>query len=206
MAQYSMTLKNTTTNPWYFAIYQTFPDTSSIAWQVVPLPKQNPGTPPSSGTVNWTLNYGTFIADFDQVIGGSTGIEYANATLGNVYQVTSEDDIPTINPTSVGSAAEDQIILTNRTSPAIPITMGFTLCEKVLTSEHNVGGNESIIFQKSNTYYVAAHHDIKLRQLINEDASASIPPIAVIYGNGVFEHTVTIYEDPSGNTSLSSTF
>ena len=57
-----------------------------------------------------------------------TAIEYANATLGNVYQVTSEDGIPTINPNPVGSTTQDQIILTNHTSPAIPITMGFTLC------------------------------------------------------------------------------
>ena len=196
-----MTLENTSTNPWYFAIYQTFSDTSSIAWQVIPLPQQNPGNPPSSGTVNWTMSYGTFIAGFDQVIGGSTGVEYANATLGNVYQATSEDGIPTINPNSVGSTTQDQIIFTNRTSPAAPITMGFTLCDNMLTSEDNVGGNESTYFQESDTYYVAAYHDIKLGQLI-EDASASIPPIAVIYGNGVFEHTVTIYEDPSGHMRL----
>ena len=55
MAQYSLTIENVTTNPWHIAIYQTFPDfpgLSSIAWQIAPLPKQNPGTPPPGVVVH----------------------------------------------------------------------------------------------------------------------------------------------------------
>ena len=135
------------------------------------------------------MNYELCIANFIRVIGGYTGIAYAKASLGNKYQVTSEDDIPTINPTSVGSTIEDQIILTNRTSPAVPITMGFTLCGNILTAEDNVGGNAFTIFKKSHTYYVAAYCNIRLGQLAPEDVNASIA-LAKEFTQEVMSHAI----------------
>ena len=100
-----MTIKNASTDAWHLAIYQSFPESpglSSVAWQIVPLPAQNVGTSPSQGTATWTLSYGTSIADFDQVNGVFTGQAYANANLGDMYQITSDDGIPSINPNPVG--------------------------------------------------------------------------------------------------------
>ena len=202
MAQYSMTIQNASTNPWHLAIYQSFPESpglSSVAWQIVQLPAQNVGTPPPQGTATWTMSYGTSIADFDQVNGVYTGQAYANANLGNKYQVITVDNIPTIKPNPVGQTTKDQIILTNGTSPATAVTMGFTLSNNIVTAEQNVGGNQSTIFRVHPTYYVAGYRSIKFGQLVDE--GVSIPPIEVKYEDGVFEHQVQVVED-AGNTYL----
>ena len=92
-----MIFQNATDQSWQFAVYQTMPDSpglSSVAWQIRGLPPQQVGSPPPQAEVDWTMQYGICIADFDKNFNRFTGTQFAQANLGNAYEVSSNIGIP----------------------------------------------------------------------------------------------------------------
>lgn len=112
---YKMILRNSTDQPWHFGIYQKQPSSpglTSVAWQVRGLPPMVGEVPPSA-EVNWALEYGVCIADFDEDERKFTGIQFAPAHLGNNYKIVSLDGIPSISTTPTGTGNADQSYLSD---------------------------------------------------------------------------------------------
>ena len=200
-----MMFENATDEDWYFAVYKKFPESpglSSIALQVRPLGKQLGSSPPPTAEVNWTMEYGLCIADFDKDQPNIyTGQQFASGQLGKRYQVISDEGIPTISPFSVGDTGVAQMTLQNNTSnPVTPVTMGFTMSKNIVVVEKNVGGKQTSIFRVHPTYYVACYHKIVLGQDV--DMGVAIGPLEVEYTPGNFSITVQAYKTTSGNYTL----
>ena len=141
--QYKMILKNATDQPWHFGVYQKQPSSpglTSVAWQVRGIPPQISDVPPNA-EVSWTMEYGVCIADFDENDRKYTGMQFSPANLGNNYKVITLDGIPSISPVPTGTGSADQIVLRNNTGPpAMKLSMGFTLHNKIVVVENEVGG------------------------------------------------------------------
>ena len=201
--EYKMTFLNGTDQPWHFGVYQKNPESpglTSVAWQVRGVPPQV-GDKPSSAQVNWTMQYGICIANFDKDFNGYTGKQYAKANLGNIYQIVSNDGIPSIDTTPTGVGSPDQIVLKNNTSsPVQEVTMGFTVSDNILAVQDNVGGQEETIYRVHPTYYVACYRDISLGQLV--DSGVAIGPVEVMYEAGATTATVEASKDAAGNYRL----
>ena len=195
---------NKTNQPWHFAIYQKYPESpglNSVAWQVRGVPPIE-GSRPSSAEVNWTLNYGLCIANFDKDIMGYTGKQFAPANLGNIYEVVSLDGIPSIDTKPTGVGSPDQIVLKNQTGPpAQPVTMGFTASNNIIAVQDDVGGSEETIFRVHPSYYVACYRNIVLGQLV--DSGVAIGPVEVKYEAGARVAKILASEDAGGNFRLS---
>lgn len=93
--QYRMILENATDEPWHFGVYQkhpSFPGLTSVAlanlwrsttsWKCPIISRSN---------LQWTMNYGVCIANFDKDQQKYTGQQFAPAYLSNVYNVVSLD-------------------------------------------------------------------------------------------------------------------
>lgn len=200
---YKMILRNSTDQPWHFGIYQKQPSSpglTSVAWQVRGLPPMVGEVPPSA-EVNWALEYGVCIADFDEDERKFTGIQFAPAHLGNNYKIVSLDGIPSISTTPTGTGNADQIILKNSTGPpATKLSVGFTLSNKVVVVENDVGGLQKTLFRVHPTYYIACYRNIVPGQLVDE--GVVIGPIEVRYDAGFHVAVVEAFKDSTGNYQM----
>ena len=198
-----MIFMNATDQPWHFGVYQKNPESpglTSVAWQVRGVPPIE-GSLPSSAEVNWTLNYGICIADFDKDINGYTGKQFAPANLGNVYKVITLDGIPSINTKPITVGMEDQIAVKNQTGPpAQTVTMGFTVGNNIIAVQPDVGGSEQTMYRVHPTYYIACYHNIILGQLV--DSGVAIGPVEVKYEAGAHAAKIIASKDASGNFRL----
>ena len=201
--QYKMILKNSTDQPWHFGVYQKHPASpglTSVAWQVRGIPPQISDIAPTA-EVSWMMEFGVCIADFDKNGRKYTGTQLAPAQLGNNYQVVSIDDIPTISTTPTGTGSAYQIVLRNKTGPpAMKLSMGFTLHDRIVVVEDDVGGLQKTIFRVHPTYYVACYRNIVPGQLVDE--GVVIGPIEVSYVGGFHVASVEAFKDSSGNYQL----
>ena len=201
--KYNMTFINATDQPWHFGVYQKNPESpglTSVAWQVRGVPPIE-GSKPSSAEVNWTLNYGICIADFDKDINGYTGKQFAPANLGNIYKVITLDGIPSIDNEPIAVGMEDQIVLKNQTGPpAQEVTMGFTVGNNILAVQPDVGGSQETIYRVHPTYYVACYRNIVLGQLV--DSGVVIGPVEVKYEAGARAAKILASKDAGGNYRL----
>ena len=200
-----MILRNSTDQPWHFGVYQKYPSSpglTSIAWQVRGIPpKTSPNVPAASAQINWTMEYGVCIANFDSDNRKFTGVQYAPALLGNNYKVISLDNIPSVSATPTGTGNPDQIVLKNATSPpATKLTMGFTLSNNIVAIENDVGGMQRTIFRVHPSYYVACYRNITHGQLVDE--GVSFGPIEVRYEEGAHLSIVEAFKDAAGNYQL----
>ena len=196
---YKMTFLNATDQPWHFAVYKSIPASpglSSVAWQVRGVPPKQGGNPPPSAQVNWDMNYGLCIADFDKDFNKFTGTQYGSASLGMSYEIKSDDGIPTINPSPTGKTTSDQILLVNSTTPAMPVTMGFTLSGNIVVAEQDVGKGERTTYRVHPQYYVACYRNIVLGQLVDE--GVAIGPVLVSYDGGAHSKTVQASKNVAG--------
>ena len=199
-----MTLENGTDQPWHFGVYQKSPSSpglTSVAWQVRGIPPQS-GSVPSSAEVTWTLDYGLCIANFDKDGRKYTGTQFAPAYLGNVYKVTTLDEIPSIVSNPIATGSSDQIVLKNNTGPnATALTMGFTVDNNIVVVEDNVGGEQETFYRVHPEYYVACYRNIVLGQLVDE--AVVIGPVEVKYEDGEKSMKVKATKDAGGNYRLS---
>ena len=144
------------------------------------------------------MEYGVCIADFDKNGRKYTGAQMAPAQLGNKYQVISIDDIPSISTTPTGTGSADQIVLQNKTGP--PAIMRFTLDDRIVVVEDDVGGLQKTFFWVHPTYFVACYRNIVHSQLVDE--GVGIGPIEVRYAAGFHVASVEAFKDSSGKTQL----
>ena len=166
MAKYTVRFKNSTEHAYHFAVYQKYPNSpglDSVAWQVRGL---GPG---ATGRVDWKLDYQVAIADWDADNGQFSGSQLRTASLGQVYEVTTEEtDIPNIKSKPVKTTGPGLIKLQNNTDPALAVTMGFAIDSKLVAVEKQVQAGEAAEFSVHPKYYVACYRDIKQGQLVSE--------------------------------------
>ena len=195
-----MILRNATDQAWHFGVFQKQPSSpglSSVAWQVRGIPpKLNEVVP--TAEVSWTLEYGVCITNFDKNDRKYTGMQLSTASLGSKYKVITIDGIPSISPVPTGTGSADQIVLQNNTGPpAMKLSMGFTLENKIVVVEDEVGGLQKTIFRVHPTYYVACYRNIVPGQLVDE--GVVIGPVEIKYDAGFHAAIVEAFKDATGN-------
>ena len=195
---YKMQLKNATDQSLYFIVFQRFPvyGLDSVAWKVCGLPAPANIEQPTVNSISWSMEYGIAIVNFQDEGSLYTPQKRVGGMLGNIYSVTSSDDVPNISGVSVGTTSQDQIVLENKTGPATKVNQGFTLSGDVIGAERCVGGGEMSIYKDYNRYYVACSSShIVTGQVIdlpapNPNINIVIPAIEVKFPEGVYDCTV----------------
>ena len=179
--RYHITCVNSTDKTYFFGVYQDFPDSpglQSIAWQVRGVPPK--GSSPSTSSIDWTIQYGVSVANWDANGKSYTGQQIVDAELGFSYRVyLTQGEVPTIDPIPTGTTADGQIKFLNDTNKALDL--GFTLDGRLIAVQ-NVSGGETINYVVHPTYYVACYRDIKQGQFV--DTGVQLGPVTVAYGNG----------------------
>ena len=178
---YEIEFKNSSVNAYHFGVYQVYPDAAGlkgVVWQVRGL------GPNSRNKVNWQMNYGVGIADWDKNDKSYSGIQIVPAELGNAYEVNMvQTDIPVINANPINikghSTPDDQINLHNNTSQKF--NLGFALDGHLIAVTQSCG-NQWAEFVVHPRYYVALYRDIKLGKLV--DSCLHVGPVEIEFKNG----------------------
>ena len=149
-----------------------------MVWQVRGL---GPG---AKNRVNWSLQYGVAITEWDPNEQTFSGVQIMDAELKKAYQViTEEEDIPVIDPTSIEPAglqlSSDQIKLHNDTSQKFH--MGFSVDGNIIAVSQSTG-NQWANFVVHPTYYVALYKSVKRGMLVDSDLQ--IGPVKVEFTDG----------------------
>ena len=183
---YTVRFKNSTQNAYHFAVYQKYPASpglDSVAWQVRGL---GPG---ATNRVDWTLDYQVAIANWDVNGGLYSGVQMAPATLGQFYEViTEESDIPVINTAATQTDGPGLIKLQNNTNPPKSVSMGFAISNTLVAAEKQVGAGECVEFSVHPQYYVACFRAIKQGQLVSE--GIELGPVTLEFQNEYTDYTV----------------
>ena len=178
--RYTVHFKNSTQSAYHFAIYQKYPESpglDSVAWQVRGL------GPDATNRVDWTLDYDVAIADWDANDCAYSGQEVEPATLGSVYEVTTEEsDIPVINTTPIDTTGPGLILLCNNTKPTQNVTMGFAIDKLLVAVEKDVNAGETVEFSVHPEYYIACYRSIKQGQLVS--AGIELGPVKLEFTDG----------------------
>ena len=176
---YEIQFRNKSTSPYHFGVYQKYPTSpglKSLVWQVRGL---GPG---ANNKVDWKMEYGVAIADWDQNDQCYSGQQIVDAQLGNAYKVKIEEgDIPSIDPTPVAGEqlTDDQIKLTNATSRELDL--GFAVGGNMIAAT-SARGNQTANFIVHPTYYVALYKSVKLGKLV--DIGIEVGPVEVKFTDG----------------------
>ena len=142
--EYQLIVRNSTDRPWYFGVYQLYPEhlgLTSVAWQVCGLPPSL-GNIPTTGHIRWNMDFGICIAEFDGYEHKYTGIQYAPATLNHIYEIISLDDIPSISTTATRSGKKDLVVKNRTDEPAASLSLGFTQSGKIAAIANDVRGDQ----------------------------------------------------------------
>lgn len=178
---YNIKCINSTDKSYFFAVYQTFPNSPglrSVAWEIRGVPPK--GQLPSTSDIDWTLIYGVSIASWDRNGQTYTGQQIVDAEIGNTYHVEmTEGVIPAIDPIPKGNFTPGLIKFKNNTSQVLD--MGFTI-NGSLVAVQSVSGGETINFDVHPSYYVACYRSIQRGQLV--DSGIEIGPVKVEYPMG----------------------
>ena len=188
---YTVQFKNSTENPYHFAIYQKYPNSpglESIAWQVRGL------APSATNRVDWTLDYQVAIADWDSNASQYSGGQMIPAKLGQSYEVvTLESDIPSINPNPTAPTGKEFIKLKNNTHPPKKVTMGFAINHKLIAAQKDVAAGEIVEFKVHPKYYIACYRAIEEGQLVSE--GVMLQPVTLEFQNDYTDYTVEAVSD-----------
>ena len=186
---YTLQCKNSIDIPLYFVVYQAYPrhQLESVAWQVQGVPEN--GNEP----IPWSMDYGIALTEYNQVLQQYTTIKTVDTPLGNMYAVTEVAGVPNISGNVVGGAGSpEQMALQNETTT--PVNTGFTLGEKLIGAERNVGGQGISIYDTSNTYTVTCYStEVKEGEVMNLPGRAVLfilPEITFSFPDSVSEGTV----------------
>ena len=192
--RYTVRFKNSTNSSYHFAVYQKYPDSpglDSVAWQVRGL------APGAIGRVDWKLDYQVAIADWDTDNKQYSGSQLKPASLGKVYEViTTDGDIPGINPSSIDTTGPGLIQLQNKTKPPKAVTMGFAIDQSLVVAEKKVRGGEAAEFSVHPQYYIACFRNIKHGQLVS--AGIELGPVTLEFKQGYTDYTVVAAIDDGG--------
>ena len=202
LEEYQLVLQNATDQPWYFGVYQMYPEhlgLTSVAWQVCGLPPSLDYRP-ATRHIRWNMDFGICIAEFDRYEQKYVGVQYASASLNHSYEVISLDGIPSISTAATGSGRMDHLIVKNKTdTPGVSLSLGFTQSGEIAAIA-NIRRNQKAEYSLQPTYHVACYHNIVPGQLVDE--GIAIGPEEVKYDAGIHEVTVEISKDPTGNYQL----
>ena len=186
MASYSLQLFNATRNGYKFCIYTKPPKSiglRTVAWKCRWVPAA--GEVPSSASVDWTVDYGVAICNFDQNGKGTTGLQIMGVQLGHTYEVLPG---PTINSSSIpDKLIEDgEVKFTNNSKHTME--MGFTIDRNIMGTQ-NVRYGESILLDVHEKYYVALYRSKIEGDAITSDVIAG--PTEVTFDKGTTKYKVT---------------
>ena len=185
---YEVTFLNDSDTSYHFALYQHFPESpglNSVAWKVRGIPPK--GVIPSSAVVNWTMNYGVSIANWNPNGAVYTGSQVVAAELGKEYQVILTDgDIPAIQSDPIGDTHPGYITLVNDTN--IALEMGVTI-DGTFVAVQTVNGGERMNFGTVPTFYTACFRSIKVGQSVSSGIALS--PVQIRFENGYTKCVVT---------------
>ena len=186
MASYTLQLYNATGKVYTFCIYNEPPKSvglKTVAWKCRWVPAA--GEIPSSASVDWTVDYGVAIRNFDQDGKNSTGLQIVNAELGKAYEVIPG---PTINPTPTPDKTVEhrEIKFVNNSKQALEMGIAIN-CNIIYTK--SVENGESILTDvHSKRYYIALYRNKSEGDAITSDIVAG--PIDVAF-NGATKYKVT---------------
>eukprot|EP00731_Ephydatia_muelleri_P017646 Em0010g744a len=179
---YEVTFLNDSDTSYHFALYQHFPKSpglNSVAWKVRGIPPK--GVIPSSAVVNWTMNYGVSIANWNPNGAVYTGSQVVAAELGKEYQVILTDgDIPAIQSDPIGDTHPGCITLVNDTN--IALEMGATI-DGTFVAVQTVNGGERM---NSLIYGYTCTANTKMERSIGRNSTAHMAGFAQIIHNQSF--------------------
>ena len=197
--EYQLIVRNATDRPWYFAMYQACPGSTSVAWQVCSLPPSL-GTP-TTHHIRWRMNFGTCIAEFNSHEQKYTSVQYAPAILNHSYEVVSLDGITSISTAAVASGKRDHLLVKNKTdTPGTPLSLGFIQSVNIVAIINGVSSNQEAVYGLQPTYHIACYHSIGLGQLVDE--GIAMGPVEVKYDTGVRTLTTEMLKDCTENYRL----
>ena len=189
--QYKIHCVNNTDENYYFGVYQDFPKSpglQSVAWQVRKVAKR--GSHPTRADVDWVMEYGITLTDWDENLDKFTGTLQEKAELGNEYQAISDGEFQVIDPNPTGQTSKGQVVFRNNTKNpyAMDLNMGFTIDSKIIASKRDVHPNEFTLFDVHPQYFVACFRKIELGQLV--DSGIALGPLEVQFVDGSTTMTV----------------
>ena len=172
---------NSTDKTCFYGVYQEFPESpglQSVAWQVRAVP------PKVTSAIDWTIQYGVAVANWDANDKSYTSQQIVNAKLGFTYKVSlMEGAIPVIDPVPTGPTTDGLIQFENNTNKTLDL--GFTLDGRLIAVQNVFGGELIICMVQHPSYYVACFRDIiKEGQFVDSRSGVQIGPVKVAYGNG----------------------
>ena len=187
--RYTLHCKNRTNIPLYFVVYQAYPrhQLESVAWQVQGVPEN--GNEP----ISWSMDYGIALAEYHHDLQQYITIKTVDTPLGSMYAVTEVAGVPDISGNVVGGAGSpEQMALQNETTT--PVNTGFTLGEKLIGAERNVGGQSISIYDTSNTYTVTCYStevkDGEVMNLPSKEVMFILPETQICFPDSVYEGTI----------------
>ena len=186
MASYSLQLLNATCKGYTFSIYTKPPKSiglRTVAWKCRWVPAA--GEIPSCASVDWTVDYGVAICNFDQNGKNTTGRQIMGVQLGHAYEVSPG---PTINPSPIpDNMVEDgEVKFTNNSKETME--MGFTIDKNIMGTQ-NVRYGESILIDVHEKYYIALYRSKIEGDAITSDVIAG--PAEVTFDKGTTAYKVT---------------
>ena len=206
LEKYKLVLQNVTDKYLFFGIYQSLPyfGLTSVAWQVCGLP---PSVSDVSTTyqVKWSMDFGICTAEVDKDEQKYVGIQFVPADLNNTYEVVSVEGIPGISTIPTRSRkADQQIVVENNTGlPAIPLTIGFTIENKIVAIAKHLESGQKTMYEFKPSYFAACYHNLIPGQLVDE--GVVIGPVKVQYDRGAYTATVKVLKDEGGNYQMKVT-
>ena len=184
MASYALQLYNATSKGYNFCIYTKPPKSEglrTVAWKCRWVPAA--GEVPSCANVDWTMDYGVAICNFNQDEKNTTGQQLVNVELGKAYEVIPG---PTINniPTPDKLVEDGEVKFINNSKQTLE--MGFSIDRNIMGTQTVLYG-ESILTDVHMKYYIALYRNKNEGDAITSDVVAG--PIEVVFDKGT-----TIYE------------
>ena len=179
---YEIKCINATEKGYYFAVYLTnpFDQMNSVAWQVTGVPHK--GEVPSQSMLRWQLNFGVAMANWDEHNEKYSIFKAVDAKPGNIYEVVeSSDDVLSIEPNPIGSAAPELLWLKNNTNK--PLHLGFTINDKLIVVEVIEGG-ETFMYNMPTKYWVACFRHRAMQEGNILDTAVAIGPVQVEFKKG----------------------
>ena len=157
MPTFTLKLKNSSSQSWFFGIYQKYPHSvlDNIVWKVKGVPPQG------TNQISWSEDYGVSIVQLDD--SGIIGSQNQTGALENKYAVITKGGVPSINPTPIGSSGgKDIICLENNTKPAVAVNTGFVLSGNIIAVQKHVDGGITSEFKVHPTYFVDLYTEVKV--------------------------------------------
>lgn len=175
MAQYyNLTLKNNSTTPWTFYIYQQAPEQPgnevfSLAWFASPY-TINPAT---NITFSWTMEYGFVCGTCESIRPGATFSASdqvsGDLNLNNSIELVNWKNKPSLNNPVRGNHPGAMTIRSHSNVPDKSVAAGMSLSGSA-TFITATGPNLAHVFTPTPTYWIAAGTDVQAGTVLDISA------------------------------------